>query len=126
MDHRLLAQISLGILKGLGPLGGETTMLTDPTTAIFYFIRILSLTITVMTLVAFIWFLFTLFIGAVGWLGSGGDKANLEKSQRSITQGITGLVIVISSIFIVKIIETVLGLKIISMFDIIIGLWPIP
>lgn len=116
MKLKLLAgPIDIGELKGLGPLGndkGTFSSATDPTNATRAFSNFISLVITVMTVVSFIWFLFVIMTAAIGWLSSGGDKNKLQQAQKQITNGIIGLVIVISAIFFVKLIEIVLGINI--------------
>lgn len=122
MAHNYLA-LSLGKFEGIGPLGGEGKMLEDPTTAIFWFSKFISNTIGIMTIIAFIWFIFQLFIGSVAWLSSGGDKAKLQEAQKKITNAFIGLTIVIAAIFIVKLIEIILGIKILSISDLFLNIW---
>lgn len=121
MLKKLLAQTStpvdLGPFEGLGPLGNPIATEGDPgASALANFI---STVIGVMTIIAFIWFIFQLFIGAVGWLSSGGDKARLQEAQKKITTSIIGLTIVISAIFLIKIIGVIFGIDILAIQDLI-------
>ncbi len=75
-----------------------------------------------MTVIAFIWFIFVLFSGAISWISSGGDKQKLQNAQKQITTGTVGLVIVISAIFLIKIIGIVFGFDILDLTTIIKGL----
>lgn len=112
-----LAALDLGRFVGLGPLGSPSTTQQDPgASALANFI---STVIGVMTIIAFIWFIFQLFIGAVGWLSSGGDKARLQEAQKKITTSIIGLTIVISAIFLIKIIGVIFGIDILAIQDLI-------
>lgn len=116
MDHNLLAQNphDIGIFQGLGVLAdfsGESPLVI--------FTKVISLIIGVMTVIAFLWFIFVLFIGAIAWLSSGGDKTKLQEAQKQITTGLTGLLIVIVALFIVRILETVLGINILDLFNIL-------
>lgn len=122
MAHNYLA-LNLGKFEGIGPLGGEGKMLQDPTTAVYWFTRFISNMIGIMTIIAFIWFVIQLFIGAVAWLSSGGDKAKLQEAQKKITNAFIGLTIVIAAIFIVKLVEIVLGIKILSISVLILNIW---
>lgn len=107
----------LGPLEGLGPLGKPIATPADPgASALTDFI---SKAIGIMTIVAFIWFIFQLFIGAISWLGSGGDKAKLQEAQKKITTAVVGLVIVISAIFLTKIISAVFGIDILDLTNFI-------
>lgn len=127
MAHNLLAQgtpIDLGTFKGLGPLGNPTVSPNDPGGAASLFSKMISNAIGVMTIVAFIWFLFTLIGGAIGWLGAGGDKQKIQNSQKQITNGLIGLVIVISAIFLTKVLEMLFGISILGITDLILNIWP--
>lgn len=75
---------------------------------------VISLIIAVMTVIAFIWFVIQFFIGALGIISSGGDKSKLEAARAKITTGIIGLVVVISAIFIISLIGSILGLDILN------------
>lgn len=59
-------------------------------------------------------FFFMLVWGAVSWILSGGDKAHLESAKGRITNAIIGLVLLIASIAIVKLIEAFFGIDILS------------
>ena len=126
MLNKLLAEtpVDLGRFVGLGPLGSPSATEADPgTSALANFI---STVIGIMTVIAFIWFIFPLFIGAIGWLASGGDKARLQEAQKKIPTAIIGLVIVISAIFLIKIIEVIFGINILAIQDLIINLGQTP
>lgn len=114
----LLAQSAVTpCLQGIGPLG---TLCDDASRAPSVFTKVLSTTIGVMTIVAFIWFLFIFLSAGLTWLGSGGDKAKLQDAQKRMTQGLIGLIIVISAIFLMKIISTIFNidfLDITSLFN---------
>lgn len=110
----------LGILFGIGPLGNPTITRQDPGTSTFS--KFISTVIGVMTIVAFIWFIFTLMSGAIAWLSSGGDKQKLQNAQKQITTGLTGLIIVISAIFLIKIVGTIFGIDILNIQEAIINL----
>ncbi|HUV71749.1 MAG TPA: hypothetical protein VMW25_01955 [Clostridia bacterium] len=130
MDPNLLVQATtsvpgqgLGTLEGIGKLGSPD--LINEVTAAGTFANILSNIIGVMTIIAIIWFTFVLLTGAIGWLSSGGDKTKIENSQKQITNGIIGLVVVISAIFVIKLIGTLLGIpNILSIADFILKLTP--
>lgn len=94
-----------GPLRGLGPLG-----LQGPNTATQVFNNVLSTTIGVMTIVAFIWFVIQFFLGAIGIIFSGGDKAKLQEARSKITTGIIGIVVVIAAIFLLRLASDILGI----------------
>jgi len=125
MDQRInklfaVAAPTLGTFKGLGRLGEPIATEADPGASAFT--NFISTVIGIMTVVAFIWFIFQLFIGAIGWLASGGDKAKLQEAQKKITTSIIGLTIVISAIFLIKIIGTIFGIDFLNLTEIITNL----
>jgi hypothetical protein len=106
----LLADISIapsGGFKGFGKLGlvGSTAESADITFSTF-----LSSAIGIMTIIAIIWFIFLFITGAISYMTSGGDKAAIEGAKKRIVNGVIGLVIVIISLFIIKLIGYLLGI----------------
>ena len=75
---------------------------------------VLSTIIGVMTAIAFIWFVILLFSGAVQYLTSGGDAKAVEGAMNKIRTALIGLVIVISAIFFIQLIGTILGIDILN------------
>jgi len=116
LTDKLLA-LDLGNFKGLGPLGNPIVTDEDPGASAFT--NFLSTAIGVMTIVAIIWFVFTLFSGAIAWLSSGGDKQKLQNAQKQITTSLVGLVIVISAIFLIKIVGVIFGFDILNIPELI-------
>ncbi len=112
-----LADIPIGNLRGIGPLGleGESGAAGVP-----MFNRIISMIVGIMTIIAFVWFIFQVIIGAIGIVTSGGDKAKLAEARSKITSGIIGLVIVVSAIFLIDLIGYLIGI------DIMRGAWFVP
>jgi len=107
--------LKLGDFVGLGPLGNPVATKQDPGTSAFT--NFISTAVGIMTIVAFIWFIFTLFTGAIAWLSSGGDKQKLQNAQKQITTGLTGLIIVISAIFLIKIVGVIFGFDLLNIAD---------
>ncbi len=108
---KLLTQVptSLGEpLEGIGKLGLEGE---DPSNAPSIFNNLLSTTIGIMTIVAFIWFLFKLITGAISIISAGSDKQALENAKNNITMGIIGLVITVAAIFLADLIGNILGIE---------------
>jgi len=105
--------LPLGKFEGLGPLGNPVATEQDPGASAFT--NFITKTIGVMTVVAFIWFIFVLFTGAIGWLSSGGDKVKLQEAQKKITTGLIGLIIVISAIFLIKLIGNMFDIDILDL-----------
>lgn len=108
MINKTLAEIPLyptGGLKGKGPLGLE-----EGQDAAAVFAQVISSAVGLMTVIAFIWFLFLLITGAIGIMTAGGDKMALENARKRLTTGVTGLIIVITAIFILGFIATLLGI----------------
>lgn len=111
--ERLITQRQIftnGIFEGIGPLGLENRAATEAPTLFNTFI---SSAIGLMTMIAAIWFIFTLVTGAIGIISSGGDKAKVAEARSRITTGLIGLVILISAVFIVELIGTLIGFNLI-------------
>jgi hypothetical protein len=127
MDQiNLIAQTNLGCIKGLGPLGEticEESQQGSAGPAPLLFTTIITLSIGIMTIVSFVWFLYQVFLGTISWIGAGGDKAKLQEAQKKITNGIVGVVLVISAIFIVKLIGTIFGVDFLDVTRLISNLW---
>jgi len=105
--------LNLGNLKGLGPLGNFPFSDADPGSSLLA--KTLSLTIGILTLVAFFWFMFILITGGLAWLSSGGDKAKVQEAQKRITNGFIGLIIVLISYFIIKLIGYIFKIDILDL-----------
>jgi len=50
----------------------------------------------------------------VKWLSSSGDKVKLESAQKQISSGLVGLVILLSSFAVIKLIETLFGIDLLN------------
>ncbi|MCJ7805263.1 hypothetical protein MUP46_01325 [Patescibacteria group bacterium] len=104
---KLLADINLapsGGFTGFGPLGNPGN------NAVGVFSKFLTSAIGLMTIIAIIWFVFVLITGAIGMISAGGDKQALEGARKKISTGLIGLVIVITAIFIVDLVGTLIGI----------------
>jgi hypothetical protein len=106
--------------RGFGPLGLEGIL--GPNEGFNVFSRVISSTIALLTIIAFIWFSFKLVIGAIGVISAGGDKGKLAKARDDITNGLIGLVIVISAIFIVGLLGILFDIDILNLSDLIFNL----
>lgn len=109
----LLAQVPINLappggFTGFGKIGLEGG--DKAGTSANVFASVISTTIGVITVVAIIWFLIQLLIGAVGIIGSGGDKTKVEQARAKITSAVTGLIVVIAGIFIASLIGALLGI----------------
>ncbi len=62
--------------------------------------------IIIAALAALIYFI----LGGLQWITSGGDKAKVEQAQKQITNGLTGLIIVVASYAVFVLIKNFLGL----------------
>jgi hypothetical protein len=60
-------------------------------------------------------FFFMLLIGALQWISSGGDKGKLESARGRLTSAIVGIVILLGSFAIIKLIETFFGINILTL-----------
>jgi hypothetical protein len=96
-----------GKIEGQGPLGLDGV---PAITGGVVFSRVISSTIGLLTVIAFIWFFVTLLIGALGIINSGGDKAKIAEARGRITTGLIGVVVVISAVFIIRFVAELMGI----------------
>jgi hypothetical protein len=112
-----------GGFKGFGKLGLEGSLASNATLTFSGFI---SSVIGLLTIIAIIWFVFIFITGAIAYMSSGGDKASIEGARKKIVNGITGLVLVIIAIFVIRLIGYLLGvpdiLNFVSLFGQVAGL----
>jgi hypothetical protein len=59
-------------------------------------------------------FFFMLVWGAISWILSGGDKAHLESAKGKITNAIVGIVLLVGSFAIIKLLQAFFGVHILS------------
>lgn len=95
-----------GSIVGIGNLG-------NPTDPVKTFNNFISTTLGLMTIVAAIWFLFVFLTGAYGIINAGGNKNAYEEARGKITNGIIGLMVVISASFALDLLGYLLGLDLI-------------
>jgi len=104
---KLLAQIPLGTLNGIGPLG-------DASAPFATFETTISTTIGVVTITAGLFFMAQVFSGSFMWLTSGGDKQALENAKKRLTHAVIGLLMVVLSYALISIVGLVFGLNILA------------
>jgi hypothetical protein len=75
---------------------------------------IVSGAISLVMLVVALIFFFMLVLGGLRWVMSGGDEKNVANARNQITNALIGLAIVFAAWAIVKLIETIFGVSIIS------------
>lgn len=114
MDKLAQTVTPLGNVVGEGSLGrichrfGLLDVCT-PLVAPYVFSRIISNTVGLLTIIAGVYFLFLLITGAISWMSAGGDKGAVETAKKRIQNGLIGLVIIISAVFILRVIEMLIG-----------------
>jgi hypothetical protein len=75
---------------------------------------IVSGAISLIMLVVALVFFFMLVLGGLRWVMSEGDEKNVTNARNQITNALIGLAIVFAAWAIVKLIETIFGISIIS------------
>lgn len=97
----------------LGPITGAGKFQADPGKPAL-FEELVSTFLGIMTVAAGIAFIIYFLIGAFQWITSAGQQDKLQKAQKYITNGLTGLIIVILVYFAVGIIGQVLDIQILE------------
>lgn len=72
------------------------------------FNRFFSSVIGIISVIAFIWFIFIIILGAIGIMTAGSDKNAVSSNVKKITNGIVGIVILVSALFLVQLIGSLL------------------
>ncbi|HUV42837.1 MAG TPA: hypothetical protein VMY36_02910 [Patescibacteria group bacterium] len=118
----------------LGPIGGDPSEGFGPWGALYrfsnvgvaarHFTSILSKIIGIMTVIAGIWFFFILVIGAFGYLTAGGDSKAVEGATKRISNGLTGLIVIVLAYALISLIGNFLGFDILNPQEIIEQLGP--
>lgn len=83
-------------------------------TGVGFFQKLLPSAIGLLFVVGIVIFIFMILLGAIGWISSGGDKAALEGAKGKISNAIIGLVILLSTFALFKLIETFFGINILT------------
>jgi len=79
---------------------------------------IISGAIQLILIVAALIFFFLLIIGGIRWMTAGGDKEKAGAARGQLTSALIGLAIVFAAWAIIRLIEVLFGVSIISGFDI--------
>jgi uncharacterized membrane protein len=115
--------LPLGNFSGPGPLGNTTGITAASATGLFS--SVLVKAIGFLTVCAALWFFFHFLMAGFTYLTAGGDKAKVEKAQKTMTTSIIGFGIVVFAILFVDLIGNFLGVPgILSPGNAILKLWP--
>lgn len=115
-----VGQKPLGQFEGIGPLGKLFSNIDEPISLLN---KVVSIAIGFITLAAFLYFMFQFFTAGLSWVTAGGDQKKIENAGNKITNGIIGMVIVISAIFVIDLLGKVLGIDILNPFEFITKIW---
>ncbi len=70
--------------------------------------------ITLIFIFGAVAFLFMFLVGALQWILSGGDKGKVEAARGRITSALIGIVLLLSTYAIIKLVELFFGISILS------------
>jgi TRAP-type C4-dicarboxylate transport system permease small subunit len=76
--------------------------------------QLLSVLLQAAIIFGGIFFFIFLIIGGLQWVTSGGDKEAVASARNKITSGLVGLIILVGAFAVIKIVETLFGVCIIS------------
>jgi hypothetical protein len=109
LSHLLAGPVPLGNISGIGLLG-NTAPHSDPSGAMTLFERILSNLIGALTVIASIWFLYQIILAAIAWIGSNGDKQNIQIAQKRLTNSFLGLFVTVAAYTVTALVGRFLGM----------------
>lgn len=75
---------------------------------------IFSNTLGVFTIVGGLMFILYFVLGGISWISSGGEQDKVEKAKKQMTNGVIGLIIVVTAYGIIFIVSAVLGFDILN------------
>lgn len=102
MNKLAIGVHSIGLpITGDGPLGDPSNpgIIND----------LISGIVSIMTVIAAVWLIFQIITGGYAWMSAGGDKVAIENARKKIMNGVIGLTIVISAIFLIDLVGDFLG-----------------
>lgn len=118
-----MKNVTLLVQSDPGSNGGGGTNITNPflkgsalegLTGQDFIAKFIPNAIGLVLVVGLVFFFFMLVWGAISWILSGGDKAGLESAKGRITNSIVGVILLLSTFALVKIIESFFGIDILS------------
>jgi len=77
-----------------------------------FFSNLIPSLITLLFIAGAIIFIFVFIMGAISWIGSGGDKVQVQTARDKVTQALIGLFILLSLYAIINLIEMFFGVDI--------------
>ncbi|MBI2591020.1 MAG: hypothetical protein HYW33_04120 [Candidatus Blackburnbacteria bacterium] len=110
----LIADTSLGELKGLGPLGDPASF-SEGTGGLLE--KLLSNIIGFLTVGAILWFVVQIVIGGYSLMTASGDPKGAADARQGITNSIIGLVVVFVALIFVSVIGFLLGVDVLKIGD---------
>lgn len=75
---------------------------------------VVSTVITILFIVAFVLAFGFLVFGGIKWVMSGGEEVKVKEAQGTLTAAVVGLVIVLLSFVIIKVVEALFGITLIG------------
>ncbi len=79
--------------------------------SIVFFGKLISLLITLALIIGGVFFMFQFILGAISWISAGSDAQKVEGARAKLTNAFVGLVILLTSFAVFKIIEEIFGIK---------------
>lgn len=104
------------IIGGGGPAGITNPALgsLSNNTGLSFFQQLIPALIGLAFVVGAIIFFFMIVLSGIQWVSSGGDKGATEAARGRLTQALIGIVILFAAFAIVKVVESVFGINILS------------
>ncbi len=111
----MLLQIPIGEIGSNLPNDVTTSELSDPQRINTLFSRVIG----ALTITAGLAFIIYFTIGGLTWITAGGDQQKVDAAKKYMTNGVTGLIIVVASYAIIGLVGSVLGFDILDPAQII-------
>lgn len=96
------------------PIGSELDYLLVAGSPEEFLVKVLPNLIGLLLVFGLVVFLFMLLWGSLSWILSGGDKAKIENARGRLTSALVGVVLMLATFAIIKLVESFFGVNILS------------
>lgn len=105
---------AIALAQGASPAGPDSGSIVPDNLPTFGIIEIVQAAIKFILVIAFIAAFIMLLIGGIRWILAGGDEKAVSGARNTITAALIGLVVVLLSFAIIKLVENFFGVTVIS------------
>lgn len=112
--------------QGIQPIveNEYTENVTNGTTSLTTLETIISNLLGLGTVIGSIIFIGYFLLGAISWIGAGGDSGKIGKARDQMIQGVIGLIVLVALYALIGLVGSIVGLNILNPAQVLEGLIP--